>query len=463
MLTMSNVVARMLSLLTIPLLTSLLTPNAYGAAAMVVTLVGLLSCIALAGMDVSYMRSYQDATRYEPVRVERFVWRFVLGTMLAIALVAWFAWPSVSRYLALPDYLVYFVVLGIAANLAHTMVVVRARISQRYRLISIATLISAASTAAASISIACFWRQDEFALVIAILVTWLVPILMLRGPGVRALRTKSGLSSEQRLAVLSVGYAALLTAPAYWIMSSSDRWFLAAYAGIESVGVYSVCYSVAILGMLLNNAVLPIWTTEAVREIEEQGLAGQAELGRVADQILAALLVVWLAVAAAGGDIVRILAAPQFHSAVGIVPFIGLAVMFHGVSHVAMSIFTVTHNVRYTTPWWVAGAILCVGLNGLIIPQFEIFGAGIVQAFCSGFVAIGLLTHATRLYPFKINIGRLFGFATIIGLAAFGLSAQWSDVAWQSLLLKLPVGLCVVWLALWWFGVDIKQIFKAHT
>ena len=43
MLTMSNVVARMLSLLTIPLLTSLLTPNAYGAAAMVVTLVGLLS------------------------------------------------------------------------------------------------------------------------------------------------------------------------------------------------------------------------------------------------------------------------------------------------------------------------------------------------------------------------------------------------------------------------------------
>ena len=67
-------------------------------------------------MDVSYMRSYQDATRYEPVRVERFVWRFVLGTMLAIALVAWFAWPYVSRYLALPDYLVYFVLLGIAAN-----------------------------------------------------------------------------------------------------------------------------------------------------------------------------------------------------------------------------------------------------------------------------------------------------------------------------------------------------------
>ncbi|NKB99324.1 MAG: oligosaccharide flippase family protein [Pseudomonadales bacterium] len=461
LLTMSNVVARMLSLVTMPILTSLLAPSAYGVAAIVVTLVALISCITIAGMDVSYVRSYQNASEYEPVRVERYVWRFVSGTTCIASLLAWVVWPQVSLYLELPNYLVYFVVLGVAANVIYTMVIVRARLSQRYSLVSIATLISAVSTAAVSIAIAFFWRQDEFALVVAMLVTWMVPLLVLRGPGGRTLQTPSGLSRDQRLAILSVGSATLLTAPAYWVMSSFDRWFLATYAGMESVGVYSVCYTVAIMGMLLNNAVLPVWTTEAVREVEKNDDAGQVELGRVADQILAVLLVVWLAVAAAGGDIVRLLAAPEYHAAVGIVPIISLAVMFHGVSHVAMSIFTVTNNVRLTIPWWLAGAALCVGLNALLIPEFGALGAATAQLVSFGTMAIGLVIHATRLYPFRLKVFRLFGFAALVGLSALGLNAPWSEVAWQSLLFKLPVGLGVAWLAAWWFGFDLRRIFQA--
>src|ERR1700682_2385012 len=74
--TLSNGLVRLLSLITMPILTRLLSTSAYGEAAMAGTVISLVSVIALAGMDMSYMRAHFSSNFDEREAVEYFSWRF---------------------------------------------------------------------------------------------------------------------------------------------------------------------------------------------------------------------------------------------------------------------------------------------------------------------------------------------------------------------------------------------------
>ena len=145
----SNLAARLLALVTMPILTGLLSPDVYGSAALAVTLISLLSVFALAGVDVSYVRSYQNKNHHNPDAVEAYAWRFALATSAMVALTAWIAWPYLADALGLEGYLILFVVVGIIASVAQTMAQARARLANRYRLLSASVLIAALGAAAA--------------------------------------------------------------------------------------------------------------------------------------------------------------------------------------------------------------------------------------------------------------------------------------------------------------------------
>ena len=457
---LSNFAVRLLSLITMPILTSLLSPSAYGVAAMAATGVSLLSVFAIAGMDVSYVRSFQSNAFADGNAVESYAWRFALAGGLTAGLVVTVSWGFLSRAFDLPGYLIVFIAAGIVASVAQTMSLVKARLANRYAAISTSIVIAGIATAICSIAIAYFWRRDEFALVVAMLLTSLIPVAILGVPRLKQLFRPSGLSASERSKVLHVGLAAILSAPAYWIMSSSDRWFLAYFDGPGSVGIYSISYSVAIMGMMVNSAILPVWTTEAIREVEANSEQGAATLGKVAERFFAVLLIVWLAITAAGGDLISFLAAPDFHSAKVVIPFISLAVLFHGVIHIASGIFIITNKLRHTIWWWLSGSAICFILNLILIPQLGITGAAISQAVSFAFVAIGLMAGSSRFYSMDIRWSRLIIFGAVSVLSAFAMAPAWSSLPLVSLLMKIPVGLLVFLLGVRLFMPNILQLLR---
>ena len=91
-LSFSNGVVRLLSIVTMPILTGLLSPQAYGVAALAGTVISLASVFGLAGIDMSYSRAYHSAQPPSGVAVEHYCWRFaILGALLTavIGAVAW--------------------------------------------------------------------------------------------------------------------------------------------------------------------------------------------------------------------------------------------------------------------------------------------------------------------------------------------------------------------------------------
>lgn len=443
-LTLSNALVRLISLVTMPIMTHLLTPSSYGTAALAGTVISLVSVFALAGMDMSYVRAYRSNSPVSGQPVESFAWRFIFGAGAVSGVAVWSCWPWFSNTLSLPGYLGGIVGIGIAVSLVNTLVLARARLNNRYHAMSLSILAAGLGTATVSIGVAYWWRQDELPLILSVIAGQLIPVLILGIPPIAQLCKPSGLSQSDRHGLIKIGLAGTVTAPAYWVLSSSDRWFLGSFEDASSVGIYSVGYSVAIIGMMANSAVISVWTPETTREYEINPDQAKLHLGRVAERLVAGFAVAWLVVTAAGGDVIRLLAAPAFHESAKLVPYIAAGVFFYGIIHLANASLLLKMRLSYAMWWWIVGGAVCMLLNLVLIPQLGRLGAALTQAISFAVIATGVAVGAQRLYPLKANWTRLGLVLAAIFAIGIVMSSPWATVAILSLLVKIPVGVFVV-------------------
>jgi O-antigen/teichoic acid export membrane protein len=454
-LTLSNGVVRLLSIVTMPILTALLSPQAYGVAALAVTVISLVSVFGLAGVDMSYARAYHSAQPPSGVGVEHYCWRFAISGALVAAVVGAAAWWFFNRNsIALDPRLAILVAVGIVFSVANTMVQTRARLDGRYRATAVTIIATGVISMVASIGIATIWRQDAMALLIPLLLGYLIPILLLGTPSLAGLVKPSGLTRNEGVTLIKIGLAGVVTAPMYWLLSSSDRWFLQHYHGAQAVGIYTIGYSVAIVGMMVNNAVTSVWLFEAAREHEQDPAWAQINLGRLMSRLAALMAVIWVAVAAAGGDIVRWLANERFHAAADYVPYIAGGVFFNGVLHLANTGLLLAKELNWAAMWWLAGGLVCILLNLALVPKYGGVGAAVTQSVSFAFIALGILATAQAKFHVQLDWSRLAATMLVVLAGGVFLARPWHATAPFSLLLKLPIGIALAVIVAWLMAPD---------
>jgi O-antigen/teichoic acid export membrane protein len=468
-LTLSNGVVRLLSIVSTPILTHLLSPQAYGGAALAGTVISLASVFALAGIDMSYARAYHSAQPPSGAAVEHYCWRFaILGALLASVAGA-LAWWFFNRDSIDQDRrLAILVALGIAFGVLVNMALTRARLANRYRAMALAQISLGIFGVAASVGIAVTWRQDALALLIPVPLGSLIPLLLLGTPSIAGLAKTSSLTRKEGAALIKIGLAGVVTAPMYWLVSSSDRWFLQYSHGAEAVGIYSIGYSVAIVGMMVNNSVMSVWFPEASREYEQDPERARVTLGRLMDRLVVLMALTWLVVAAAGGDIVRWLANERFHSAADYVPYIAGGVFFYGVLHLANTGLLLVKRLNWAAFWWLAGAVVCTLLNVALVPRYGGVGAAITQSLSFAFMCVAILTTAQINCPISLDWSRLAIVIAMILAAGLVMIHPWHATAPMSLLMKLPFGIVVAAISVWitapdWYARGIGYLLRRET
>src|SRR5205823_14674993 len=183
-------------------------------------------------------------------------------------------------------HLAMLVAIGVVLSVLSTMAQGRALVSSRHRALALAMAATGVMGSAASIGIA-FWRQDVLALLLPMAFGYLISVLLLGIPSMRKLAMPSRLTWDEGIGVVKIGIAGVITAPMYWLLTSSDRWVLQHYHGAGAVGVYSIGYSIASVGMMINAAVMSVWQPEAAREYEEDHVRAQVTLGRLMSRLVA--------------------------------------------------------------------------------------------------------------------------------------------------------------------------------
>jgi O-antigen/teichoic acid export membrane protein len=448
-----------------PLLTRLLSPAAYGEAALVATAISLCSVVALAGIDMGYSRHWISGQHGTPDGVESFCWRWALGASLIVAAVSaaplYLLWPGESP---LRHVFVAFFGVGLVASVLATMVQTHARLREQYPKLALTQLVAALTSAGTTLLCAWLWRADAVPLLVGASVGYLLPVLLLRGPGVRRLLRSSHLSSAQRRGLLTLGSAGVLTAPSYWFISSADRWFLARYFDADTVGVYSLGAVVGTLGLVVSTAVTGAFLPELARSEAAgfpdggNGHLPQVDPGRAEHFMLALLAGVALLVTAVGGELIRALADIRFHGAGGLVPWFALGILYHGCMHLGMARMVMAGRLPFVAASWLPGVLVCYALNVTALPKFGPVAAALAQTLCFALVMALVWWQVQRVRPIRIRwpVVACNGMVTIAAAPALGL--PWGIGPWGAMATKGAVAAALALLLLWL--ADRNAVFR---
>jgi O-antigen/teichoic acid export membrane protein len=431
---------KIFSLVTAPILTRILGPSPYGVVALLGTVTSLATTISLLGVDLSYSRFFFSGAGEEGPRVERFCWRFAIGSACIISLAAGWAWWVGSDRLAMSGGFALMIVIGVFLAVLNVMATTRQRLRGAYSRIAASIVGTGAVAAVLSVLLALFWRRDAWTLLLGTAGGVIAGIAIAGLPPIRILREGSGYPRSYRWEILRLGLAGAVTAPMFWLMNSTDRWFIGMWLGPGPLGVYSFASSMGTIGILVNSAITLTWYPEMSRAYETSEQEARVQIGRLWARRAGGLLIVWLAVAAAGGDAIRLLTDSRFHQGVPYVPWIAGGIFFYGIFGIANTGLILKKNLAPAVGWWILGAAVNAGLNFLLVGRVGALGAAV--AFSAGFalIAAGVMRSAQARFHLPVpwvTLGVASGLTLIAGIA---MAAPWSESAVKSLCLKFPVG-----------------------
>lgn len=447
-------VNKLFSLVSAPILTRELGPSPYGVVALLGTVTSLAATIALLGVDTAYARFFFSGSPEEGRAAERFCWRFTMGSACAVSLLAGLGWFLWSGRAGLPSALALMVIAGVFLLVLNTMASTRQRLEGGYLRIAVSIVTAGLVGTAIAIALALYWRKDAWPILVGGAAGLAAGIAVIRLPTAETVVRASGLSQDVRRQIVRLGLAGAVTAPMYWLMSSADRWFIGLWQGQGPLGVYAFATSVGMAGMMVNSAVTLAWFPEMMRDYETAKEEAAPRIGRLWARLTAGLLVVWLAVSAAGGDIIRLLAAPAFHGGAAYIPWIAGGVLFAGVASLANSGLMLRKDMAPAAAWWTIGAVSNVALNALLVRSMGAYGAAVAACLAYALIAGGAMRSAQSRFRLPVPWGRL-GTAAVLSLAAgIAMAPPWSSGPLRSLLWKFPAGVAAAAVIAWIVAPD---------
>jgi O-antigen/teichoic acid export membrane protein len=305
------------------------------------------------------------------------------------------------------DSLAGWVFVGTCFSLLLAMAQTRSRLHGRHGRLALAVAVGGIAATGLTLTLAWGVMPDERALVIGYVAAYVVPVAIMGVPGRRQLLSPSGLNAAARRQVFMVGAPGVITAPMYWVLASSDRWFLQVSTDAATVGIYSVACTFGQLGMMVNSALLAIWLPEATRLHESDAVDNERLLAAVMARLLVLMALVWLCVGVLGGDLLCWLTAEKFHSAAPLIPWLASAVFFYGFYHLANTGLFLGRGLKWSALLSAGAGVVSMAGNAVLVPRYGMLAAAMVQCGSFALLAVMVLVLAQRRHPLPLPFVRL--------------------------------------------------------
>ncbi len=190
----------------------------------------------------------------------------------------------------------------------------------------------------------------------------------------------------------------------WWITNVSDRFMVTGFCGDAVNGLYSASYKIPTLMMTLSGIFVTAWRNSAVDERDSKDGAGFYE--RVYNAFSAIVFLMAGCIIAFSKVITAVMFDPSYGEAWVNIPVLTLAMVFFNLVSFLGSLYIAEKKSVYSLLTSMAGAVVNVVLNLLLIPKMGAMGAAIAT-FVSYLVAFALRAlTAKKIKPFPMHILR---------------------------------------------------------
>lgn len=159
----------------------------------------------------------------------------------------------------------------------------------------------------------------------------------------------------------------------WWINNSADRYMLSYFKGIGEVGLLAGAYKIPSVLYVVTSIFASAWRVSSVENF------GSSESKRFYNQIYSGFSIVLLFLAwilmVFSKEICSLILKKDFFQAWNLVPLLILAFLFQAKSSFLGSIYTASRKTKMLFISTIAGAVLNLGLNYLLIPSLGSLGA----------------------------------------------------------------------------------------
>jgi O-antigen/teichoic acid export membrane protein len=440
-----DIVAKGLALLTLPLYTHHLSPEAYGAAEALLTAVILSSILLRAGVGEAFIRFYFDDT--DTARRDRIARTATAAvafttTLAALAVVA-FAGPISRLLLTFEDpLLIDCAALGLWAFTNLEMAYAQLRVDERARTYVYASGANVALTVIFTITLVVFAHQGARGLLLGNFGASAIVVLGLWWVLRRRVSLRVNLPDLR--AMLRFGLPTVAADASVYALQVVDRFYLFRSYSKAAAGQYAVAIKLATVVLVAVRGFQYAWPPLAY-SIESDKEAGRL-YSLVTTYYALATGAVVCAVALLGRWMVRLLAASRFFDAHRALPWLALGWALYGLYLVFVVIAARARMTSRLLPAAATGLAVNIVLLVLLVPRagagLGIAGAGLALcgAYAAMLVAMYLLTR--RLFQVGFEWRRLAHLtAVLVGvavsgellLASDGLAGLLGRVAWLAL------------------------------
>lgn len=178
------------------------------------------------------------------------------------------------------------------------------------------------------------------------------------------------------------------------VLSSSDRIMIGQIVGDDKAGIYNLAYSISMIMMMFNNALLQTIEPWIYRKLKEKRLK---DLSKVAYPCLILIAVVNLLLILFAPEIVTIFAPKSYQEAIWCIPAVALSVLF-----TFMYTFFATFEFYYEKTSYIAVATVVGAVLNIILNYFGIKMFGYVAAAYT--TLFGYILFAALHYHFMNKI-----------------------------------------------------------
>lgn len=377
-LTISSFSSKILVFLLVPLYTSVLSTAEYGTYDLSVTTIQLLLPVFTLNIYDAVMRFFMDS-RYSKKEVS------AVGNKYCVISIVLFAAVILINYRlgviqALRDYS-FLIFLYYVTSLANQYLTQAAKGNEQVRDIAVAGVINTAVTLILNIVFLLVFRMGLSGFFIAYIAGQASSALILLVKLQYWKYAGFGINRQYQKEMLAYSVPLILGTVGWWCNNASDRYIVTFLCGIAANGIYSVAYKIPSILTTIQQLFLQAWQISAVKEYEDRDSA--SFYGKTFTVINIGMCLICMGLILFTKPLAKLLYAKDFYEAWQYVPFLLVSGVFNAASGIIGPILNANRNSKSLGISSLAGAVVNICLNFVLIHFMGVQGAAVATAISS--------------------------------------------------------------------------------
>lgn len=366
----ASLIQKGLSILATPIFTRLLTSEEYSQATLYDAWFSIL--LVFASLQI-----YDYATMAGMVHFKKDYKCFVAAgqvTMLVCTLIVSIVLTVVNEkteWINFPTMIVGCLFIDMLTYSAYNLWITKKQCLFEYRPIAAVSIAMGVLSFALQMAFVLFMRDKMYSKIYGLVAAHVLIGLLLLVQNLRGIRIRKVVGYFKYLFAISLPIIPHLLASQ--ILMRADRLMIGSICGDALAGVYSVAYSLAMLTMIVNDAVLKAfipWEYDKIKNEKTGQIAG------VTNKLTIAMVAVNVVVMLLAPELIRFFAPAEYYAAIYVIPPVSASVFIMFVFNLYVNIEYYYGKTKFISVASTGAAVLNIVLNAVFIPQYGFVAAG---------------------------------------------------------------------------------------